>query len=281
MEMVLYKNSVNIMWTKFKKIDDEYIRILKCLEKDILSLNLKFEKRHFNKNGKLFFKNFRGMFYLKKLLNNLKGDFLDQYEHPIIDHAFLLIKSPGGNKTLPHQDYFYWSKKETKKLPSSMITFWLSINDINSNNGALCFKKDDYTNSLSEFNTHTDELHIHNFVGESHNKSFQARITPKEFKKLVPISTQKGEWILFDAYSIHCSTDNLSKRHRIAMKMVIGERGKLVYNNEQIDINFLCSKNKIKSFFYIIFKLSIFSLKQFKKETKIYISYLLNIFSKK
>ena len=281
MEVVLHKNSVNNMWTKFRKIDDEYIRILKCLENDILSLNLKFEKRHFNKNGKFFFKNFKGMFYLKKLLSNLKKDFLDHYEYPIIDHAFLLIKSPGGNKTVPHQDYFYWSQKESKKLPTSMITFWLSINDINFNNGELCLKKDDYTNSLSEFNTHKDELHIHNLVGKSHNKTFQAKITPTQFKKLVPISTQKGEWVIFDAYNIHSSTDNLSDQHRIAIKIVIGERSNLIYNNEQINIKFLCSKNNIKSFFYIIFKVSIFSLKKLKNETNFLISYLLNKFSGK
>lgn len=183
---------------------------------------LKGEKRHFESNGKNFFNTATGFLLLKKILKelNFKTDIINFYNNPNIDHAYLLLKPPGGNKTPPHQDRPFWEKKEPKI--SSMITCWIALQDIDEKNGCLELG-DNLSSNLCDFNKN-QKLYEHKILG-SKSGNFNYILNDKKFdsKKLKPLSIRKGDLIAFDSFEVHSSTENLSSSHRLSLKIVFRE----------------------------------------------------------
>ncbi len=238
------------MW---KKLTPKYNKEFnfKKLEKDILNFDCSKSNRHFNKKGKQYFSTLKGLFVMKKLLSSISSQLYKYYTYPIVDHAYLLIKSPGGNETPPHQDYVFWENKEKEAQPKSFITFWFAIHNIDERNGTLKLIKSEQTTDISVLNTCKEPKLIH--IKSNSDKGFSYTSTDNEAnKKLSPVQVSQGECIAFDAYSLHSSTPNISDTHRIALKIVLSEYKNMKKKSNFLSINLLLSRNKIFSFFYII-----------------------------
>ena len=56
------------------------------------------------------------------------------YHEPVIDHAVLLFKKPGGVETGWHQDRAYWATRDEN---ASIFSVWIALEDITEERGAL------------------------------------------------------------------------------------------------------------------------------------------------
>lgn len=256
MEMVLQENNLKFMWVKIKS-SWENVKELDVLKESIIKFDNQKEARHFNFSGKKFFYNLKNIFFLRFLLGNIREPILQYYKNPVIDHVFVLSKSPGGNATPPHQDVTFWYQKEKTYLPDSLITFWLPLIDVDKSNGALNLIPNDRTNNIKELNTKKND--IKNFVRGTEDEGFNNKIiNPSDLKELEVINLKKGEWIAFDAYSIHSSTGNFSTNNRIALKIVVAEKEKI---NRKIlgslNIKTITSEFSFISYFYLIYWITI------------------------
>lgn len=194
------------------------------LRENILNSYLEFdkniEKRHFNSKGKEFFITYKGARFLKNLLESLKETLYDYYNDPVIDHIFILSKSPGGNETPPHQDFTFWTDKTKSLRPKKMITFWLPLIDVNEDNGGLKLVESEQAKNINQLNNGNEKLYEH--VHKKGSLGFSWTI-PKP-PKLKSLDLKSGKWLAFDSYSIHSSNPNNSGKNRVAMKIVFGEK---------------------------------------------------------
>ena len=194
------------------------------LRENILHSYLKFDKniqkRHFNSKGKEFFITYKGARYIKDLLESLKKTLYDYYDDPVIDHIFVLSKSPGGNETPPHQDFTFWTNKTNSLRPKKMITFWLPLIDVNEYNGGLKLVESEQAENINQLNNgnekHYEHFHAKGSLGFSWNIS--------KSPKLKSLDLNAGNWLAFDSYSIHSSNPNNSRKSRVALKIVFGEK---------------------------------------------------------
>ena len=188
------------MWsTLSKKLSISNINKLIDAAKYFEEIN---EKRHFINDGKKFFHNTYNRSILIEIIKeiNLSFRFNKIFKYPTLHHSYLLYKSPGGNETEIHKDITYW---KNIKNSDSMITFWISLEHINKNKGALKLNKNNY-------------IHSKDFAINSGINTFSK-------SKLVPIETEKSEVLIFDANEYHASTKNTTKSCRKAFKFVMGD----------------------------------------------------------
>ena len=197
------------MW-KYIKTKSEKNFLINKLSKDIINFDSEINKRHFNEKGKNFFYSLKGLFYLKFLLNLIKNDLYEYYQEPLVDHAYLLTKSPGGNQTPPHQDFLFWSNKEKTEFPKKMITFWFALCDIYESNGSLKLIKNEKTVKIKDLNKGNEKKLKHKNLKVNNSFSFTSE-NLKQNSLLKAFEILKGNCIAFDAYSLHGSTSNISE----------------------------------------------------------------------
>lgn len=188
------------------------------------------ESRHFTSSGKTFFyENPNRLLLLRNIILNvlqnnpeIKKSFSDLH----IDHAFLLLKSPGGNETPPHQDRPFWTKLE-KDDSVSMITLWFALEDIKELNGCLKVGSSNQ-HCLIDFNGKNQKLFKHKDKG-SKSGQFNFIIDDNEFDlKLNNCEIDEGQIIAFDAYEVHASSGNSSSKHRLSFKIVLRDNDGLI-----------------------------------------------------
>jgi len=223
------------------------------LRKKVQPLHHKSEQRSFTSGGKKFFRTIDGLLTLRLLLNGLKDEINAFYEDAFIDHAFLLLKSPGGNPTPPHQDFIFWQSKELGANPKGFITFWLALQDIDLFNGALMLNPSERTEQISNLNNGTENLFSHDHSWSNNGEEFnRVCLNEDAISKLQPMPLRIGEWVAFDAYSLHASTQNLSKDPRLSLKIVVCESRYLSKKSRRMRVSDLTSSNKIYSYLYIL-----------------------------
>ncbi len=237
------------MW-KYIDTKNKNNYLIKKLAIDILKYDSEIQARHFNEKGKKYFSSLKGIFYLRFLLSSIQDELFEYYQDPIIDHAYLLTKSPGGNKTPPHQDFVFWEKKEKTLLPESMITFWFALCDINESNGSLKLIKKEETYCIKELNKGNEEKLTHKKLKINNSFNFFSEDSKKN-GLLESCHILKGNCIAFDAYSLHSSNDNTSNSHRLSLKIVTKEKNKSFNNKKGLEIKKLLNKNLTKSNTYI------------------------------
>lgn len=209
------------------KIKDELVsRLVSQLGEKYLSL----EARHFTSEGKNFFFSRPDRLILLRsiVLDLLKQcpDIEKQYDDVYVDHAFLLLKAPGGNSTPPHQDRPFWTSLEDDQN-ISMITFWFALEDIDEENGCLTVASKS-SSSLDEFNSKNQNIYAHIDKGSSSGQfNF---VIPKQDVDFVlnSIPMKKGSVLAFDAYEIHASSGNSKDQHRLSFKIVLRNKKGLV-----------------------------------------------------
>lgn len=210
------------MYIKFHQLftENECNQILNAIRKE----NYKNENSHFINNGKKFFLKKSNFLILSNLVSSIfnKTEIGKYFNNCHVDHAFLLLKSSGGNATLPHQDRPYWINKEENL---SMITCWIALDKINKNEGALKLSGENQT-SFNNFNSNNQNLFDHKKKNNLDNGNFNYVINHDDIKKinLKTIYMEKGDAIFFDSLEVHSSEPNLSLKTRMAMKIVFRDK---------------------------------------------------------
>lgn len=209
----------------FKKVLSKKIifKIISRIKKLKIDNN---DVRHFSKKGKYFFTSFKGKILLKNILNEVLKNttILDAYNIPIVQHAFVLVKTESGKKTPFHQDRPFWLKIENE--PSSMITLWFSLHKINNKNGSLLVEKVNESEDIYSLNRKQKLFeHIKKNEDNGFDYFIQKGLKIDDFKDY---SMEAGDMISFDAYEIHGSNDNISQKPRYSFKIVLIEKDKIL-----------------------------------------------------
>lgn len=169
------------------------------------------EGRHFDSRSKTFFD---ASFSHSKLLRRLldlpwtKTLIASRLTDPVLQHAYPLIKAPGGPPTTFHQDRAFWTEMDN---PPSMFTLWCAITDVNESNGCLRMA---YGENLLE----------HEEVLTKAGKTLQLIDQPDDASD---IRMHAGQVLLFDSMQPHGAFSNNTKKHRLALKIVLGEKKSL------------------------------------------------------
>ena len=146
------------------------------------------------------------------------------YKEPVIDHAVLLFKKPGGVETEWHQDRAYWATRDEK---ASIISVWIALEDITEERGALNLVKGNEVDlsSISEFNN--GSLLDHELV-EDKKGGFplliKSELIPEIESDVEIINLKRGSAVMFDSFEPHMSRENISNTPRLAMKIAYSER---------------------------------------------------------
>jgi ectoine hydroxylase-related dioxygenase (phytanoyl-CoA dioxygenase family) len=192
---------------------------------DAVVLENVIENRHFVEQGKKFFTAPSRRKHLQKLALDIKKtiDFSRHMEHPVIQHAYLLYKSPGGPPTHLHQDRPYWVDIEED---ATMITLWIFLEDIDLDKG--CLKLNEQRRfTLDEGYLFNREQDLLPHVTEESLKGF-GRVIPREQATaleapLKPVPGKRGDLVIFDAFELHASMPNTTGNIRRALKIVVGD----------------------------------------------------------
>lgn len=259
--MVCRKNFIITMFTIIKNVIDDNLsdKIVSSLrKKNFFTENT----RHFNLKGKNFFQNLNGVFFLSQIINQLdkKSELLFFFKNHVVDHAYVLIKSPSSKKTPFHQDIPFWTGKEIYD-PVTFVTIWFALEDIKKNKGALILERSKEVSELNLLNTNN---RIYEHIHTQTNNGFDY-IIPEDLiekNKFKIYSVPKNSCVIFDAYSIHASTKNNSGDYRKSFKIVLRKNNRgladrlrnitllkkfpLIYFLIQVSIRFM---NSIRSLF--------------------------------
>ena len=117
------------------------------------------------------------------------------YNEPVVDHAVLLFKKPGGVETEWHQDRAYWA---TRDKDASIFSVWIALEDITEERGALNLVKSN-------------------------------EVIPKIESDVKVVNLKRGSAVLFDSFEPHMSRENSSNTPRLAMKIAYSERANKNY----------------------------------------------------
>ena len=146
------------------------------------------------------------------------------YHEPVIDHAVLLFKKPGGVETEWHQDRAYWAKRDEK---ASIISVWIALEDINEERGALNLIKSNEV-SMSEIGNFNNGKLIDHELIEDKKGGFplliEGGLIPKIESDKEVVNLKCGSAVLFDSFEPHMSRENSSNTPRLAMKIAYSER---------------------------------------------------------
>lgn len=192
---------------------------------------VRFEERHFVSGGKTFFGSRGGLGRLKRVMQAVaaRTSILDRFRVPVIEHAYLLIKSASGPATPVHQDRAFWTKKETTE-PASMLTLWFAMEPIPADRGALRLTRHGRTDDATRLNGEP-RLYHHIQTEFSGSGNFglvidgpEAEIIETELETVCP---EAGDLVVFDAYEPHGSMPHQGEGARMAFKVVLGERDRL------------------------------------------------------
>ena len=142
---------------------------------------------------------------------------------PVIDHAIMLIKPPGGAGTGLHQDSAYWFGREES---TTVFSVWIALEDISAEKGGLLLSAPNEVGAseMSVFNT---GLTLEHEKVDDPSGGFpiliKAPIASRVTESMEQVSLCKGEAVAFDSYEPHMSGPNLTNTPRLAMKIAYAE----------------------------------------------------------
>ena len=146
------------------------------------------------------------------------------YNEPVVDHAVLLFKRPGGVETEWHQDRAYWA---TRDEDASIFSVWIALEDITEERGALNLVKSNEV-SMSEIGNFNNGKLIDHELIEDKKGGFplliKGELIPKIESDVKVVNLKRGSAVLFDSFEPHMSRENSSNTPRLAMKIAYSER---------------------------------------------------------
>ena len=146
------------------------------------------------------------------------------YNEPVVDHAVLLFKRPGGVETEWHQDRAYWA---TRDEDASIFSVWIALEDITEERGALNLVKSNEV-SMSEIGNFNNGKLIDHELIEDKKGGFplliKGELIPKIESDVKVVNLKRGSAVLFDSFEPHMSRENSSSTPRLAMKIAYSER---------------------------------------------------------
>ena len=146
------------------------------------------------------------------------------YHEPVIDHAVLLFKKPGGAETEWHQDRAYWATRDEN---ASIFSVWIALEDITEERGALNLIKSNEV-SMSEIGNFNNGKLIDHELIEDKKGGFplliEGGLIPKIESDKEVVNLKRGSAVLFDSFEPHMSRENSSNTPRLAMKIAYSER---------------------------------------------------------
>ena len=146
------------------------------------------------------------------------------YNEPVVDHAVLLFKKPGGVETEWHQDRSYWA---TRDKDASIFSVWIALEDITEERGALNLVKSNEV-SMSEIGNFNNGKLIDHELIEDKKGGFplliKGELIPKIESDVKVVNLKRGSAVLFDSFEPHMSRENSSSTPRLAMKIAYSER---------------------------------------------------------
>ena len=146
------------------------------------------------------------------------------YHEPVIDHAVLLFKKPGGVETEWHQDRAYWATRDEN---ASIFSVWIALEDITEERGALNLIKSNEV-SMSEIGNFNNGKLIDHELIEDKKGGFplliEGGLIPKIESDKEVVNLKCGSAVLFDSFEPHMSRENSSNTPRLAMKIAYSER---------------------------------------------------------
>ena len=151
------------------------------------------------------------------------------YNEPVVDHAVLLFKRPGGVETEWHQDRAYWA---TRDKDASIFSVWIALEDITEERGALNLVKSNEV-SMSEIGNFNNGKLIDHELIEDKKGGFplliKGELIPKIESDVKVVNLKRGSAVLFDSFEPHMSRENSSNTPRLAMKIAYSERANKNY----------------------------------------------------
>ena len=146
------------------------------------------------------------------------------YNEPVVDHAVLLFKRPGGVETEWHQDRAYWATRDEN---ASIFSVWIALEDITEERGALNLIKSNEV-SMSEIGNFNNGKLIDHELIEDKKGGFplliEGGLIPKIESDKEVVNLKCGSAVLFDSFEPHMSRENSSNTPRLAMKIAYSER---------------------------------------------------------
>ena len=151
------------------------------------------------------------------------------YNEPVVDHAVLLFKKPGGVETEWHQDRAYWA---TRDEDASIFSVWIALEDITEERGALNLVKSNEVTMSEIGNFNNGKLIDHELI-EDKKGGFplliKGELIPKIESDVKVVNLKRGSAVLFDSFEPHMSRENSSSTPRLAMKIAYSERANKNY----------------------------------------------------
>ena len=151
------------------------------------------------------------------------------YNEPVVDHAVLLFKKPGGVETEWHQDRAYWA---TRDEDASIFSVWIALEDITEERGALNLVKSNEV-GMSEIGSFNNGKLIDHELIEDKKGGFpliiKGELIPKIESDVEVVNLKRGSAVLFDSFEPHMSRENSSNTPRLAMKIAYSERANKNY----------------------------------------------------
>ena len=146
------------------------------------------------------------------------------YNEPVVDHAVLLFKKPGGVETEWHQDRAYWA---TRDEDASIFSVWIALEDITEERGALNLVKSNEVTMSEIGNFNNGKLIDHELI-EDKKVGFplliKGELIPQIESDAKVVNLKRGSAVLFDSFEPHMSRENSSSTPRLAMKIAYSER---------------------------------------------------------
>ncbi len=215
------------MWSRLRsRLSDEVISTLVRRAAAVINAP---DQQVFIKSGKDFFIGESGQDN-RDLLTAIHGSVwpeirdLVSYQSPVVDHAILLIKGPGGSATNLHQDRPYW---ESRDPVPTIFSVWVALEAMTSEKGGLMLAQENEVPvaEISRFNAGT--MIVHEPFYQNLDDGFPITI-PDQVAKDMGINMElvvmeAGEAVAFDSFEPHMAAPNATGSPRLAMKIAYSE----------------------------------------------------------
>jgi hypothetical protein len=219
-------NKAKQMWAKLtSRISDVAIASLLERTQDLIESNgkeaINWGKDFFTVDGT----NPENIDLLKQIHCKIWPQISVNFSDPVIDHAALLIKSPGGAPTRLHQDSAYWSGRESTP---SIFSVWIALEDMSKEKGGLMLLQQNEVemSCMSTFNsgsTYEHEQVQDVTVSGGFPLLIVEPIASQLEKTMVLIELKRGESVAFDSYEPHMAATNTTNTPRLAMKVAYAD----------------------------------------------------------
>ena len=147
------------------------------------------------------------------------------YNEPVVDHAVLLFKKPGGVETEWHQDRAYWA---TRDKDASIFSVWIALEDITEERGSSQFSKKVMKSACQRLVIcNNGKLIDHELIEDKKGgispQVIKGELIPKIESDVKVVNLKRGSAVLFDSFEPHMSRENSSNTPRLAMKICLSK----------------------------------------------------------